>query len=83
MDHLIKAGILLRGEIPEKNASVYTPAVDINKLTIHYVLYKLEAEGLDDISNECDDISLSFNSLLSELSETVQKSDANKLLKDI
>lgn len=83
VEKLLKAGIVLKGEVLEKAEPVYTPAIDINKLTIHFILEKLEAEGLDDINVEKSDVALSVNTLLNELSESMQQSDSNKLLKDI
>jgi len=80
---LAETNILIAVTENENRAPAYQPAVDINFLTIKYVVDKLEGRGTHDIpvakTRELDKIVDSLQSF----SKTIEKSSANLLLKDI
>jgi membrane protein len=61
----------------------YQPARDINQLTIQSVLQALDHEGIEDIPVAKTEDYQALSEALQNFSEAMEKSPANKLLKDI
>jgi membrane protein len=61
----------------------YQPARDINNLTIQYVLEALDQKGTDDIPVAKTEDYQALSDALQNFSEAMEKSSANKLLKDL
>jgi membrane protein len=80
---LVESGIVSEVKTDEQNESAYQPAHDGEKLTIKYVIDALEHRGLEALpitqTRELDDLSKS----LAEFDTIIEKSPANKSLKDI
>jgi membrane protein len=80
---LIEGGVASEVKTDEPNESAYQPARDGEKLTIKYVIDALEHRGLEALpitqTRELDDLSKS----LAEFDTIIEKSPANKSLKDI
>jgi membrane protein len=80
---LVQAGLVSEILTKVDKKLAYQPACDINKLTIQYVLASLEQSGTDTIPVlRTDDYQALFDAL-KNFSEAMEKSPANKLLKDI
>ena len=63
--------------------SAYLPAIDINKLSISYVIQKLEmTEGDKLFAEESEDLK-SFSEIQQGILKAVEQSPANRLIKDI
>jgi membrane protein len=80
---LSESGIISEVRKGEDRELAYQPAVDVNKLTVKFVIDRLEQRGTSSIpvlqSAEMDKLSGS----LRQLSELVDKSPANLLLKNV
>ncbi len=61
----------------------YQPARDISKMTIQYVLEALDHKGTEDIPVAKTEDYQALSTALQDFSESMAKSPANKLLKDI
>lgn len=83
LERLLKAGVVVRSEVAQKTNVVYTPAIDIHKISIHYVFEKLEKSGLNDIELTEEDTLLQIDQSLHDLAKDIESSKANKLLIDI
>lgn len=80
---LVEAGVISEVKVSDDSNPVYQPARDSEILTIKYVLDALDRHGCDDIpvaqSEELRDLAAS----LAEFGGLVEKSPANKRLKDV
>jgi len=83
LDELVEAGILSDTETKESKKMSYQPARDINAITITSVIEALDQKGVDNIpiaqTAELNHLSES----LKALNDEIEKSPANRLLKDI
>lgn len=85
--------IIVLAELKESNLVVavnlpndevgYLPITDIHKITIFYVLNKLESRGLDEVSMKNNEEVEHLEAALAELNTTLEQSAANKLLLDL
>ena len=80
---LVQAGLVSEILTKVDKKLAYQPARDINKLTIQYVLRALEQSGTDTIPVVRTDDYQALSDALHNFSEAMEKSTANKLLKDI
>jgi membrane protein len=80
---LTDAHILSETESQEDEASAYQPALDINRLTLSYVITALENRGNNQISLPQNETSESLEAALQQFKETIETHPANRLLKDI
>lgn len=68
-------------ESPKEGA--YLPAIDINKLTVSYVINKLEmTEGGRLFAEESEDLK-AFSGIQQDILKAIEKSPANRLIRDI
>ncbi len=68
-------------ESPKESA--YLPAIDISKLSISYIIHKLEmTEGDTLFAEESDDLK-AFSDIQQEILKAIEKSPANRLIKDV
>ena len=80
---LVQAGLISEIKTKVDKKLAYQPARDINKLTLQYVLRALEQSGTDTIPVVKTDDYQALSDALQNFSEAMEKSPANKLLKDI
>ncbi len=68
-------------EYPKERA--FLPAIDINRITVSYVIEKLDTHGQDLSIGEESDYLKQFSVIQSDLFKELEKSPANILIKDI
>ena len=80
---LTESGIVSESKTIEYKESAHQPALDTNKLTIQYVINALDKKGVDALPVvRTQELSVLADSLKT-FEDTIGKSSANKLLKDI
>lgn len=80
---LVESGLVSEIKTKADKEFAYQPARDINKLTIQYVLEALEKKGTDDIPVGRTADYQALSDALQNFREAMEKSPANKLLKDL
>jgi membrane protein len=80
---LVESGILSEVQSDADKSVAYQPAIDVEKLTIKYVVESLEQRGNSDIPVVKTDELNKLSSCLSKFADEIEKSPANILLKDI
>jgi len=80
---LHEAHLLSETLLPNNTDHAYQPSIDINKITIQYVLDKLDNRGLSNVSLHPSEDFQEISESLQTFSHLIQKSDHNKLLKDL
>ncbi len=80
---LVASGLVSETKTKIDKELAYQPARDINKLTIQYVLEALEQSGIDTIPVAKTADHQALSDTLKNFSDAMEKSPANKLLKDI
>ena len=80
---LVESGLVSEIKTKADKEFAYQPARDINKLTIQYVLEALDQKGTDDIPVARTEDYQALSDALQNFSEAMEKSPANKLLKDL
>ena len=83
LDELVEAGILSDTETKENKKMSYQPARDINAITINSVIDALEQKGVDNIPIAQTAELKHLSEALKTLNDEIDKSPANRLLKDI
>jgi len=80
---LVEAGLISETKTKIEKEHAFQPARDINKLTIQFVLAALERSGTDTIPVTRTDHYQALSDALKNFRDAMEKSAANKLLKDI
>ena len=80
---LVQAGLVSEIRTKADKEYAYQPARDINQLTIKYILEALDQNGTDTIPVAKTEEYRSLSEALKNFSKAMEKSPANKLLKDI
>ena len=80
---LVESGLVSEIKTKTDKQFAYQPARDINKLTIKYVLGTLEQNGTDNIPVAKTKDYMALSEALQNFSAAMEKSPANRLLKDI
>ena len=83
LDELVEARILSHTEIKENKDVAYQPARDINTIAVNTVIEALEQNGDDNIPVAQTAELSHLSEALKTLNEEIEKSPANRLLKDI
>jgi membrane protein len=83
LDELVEAGILSDTENKKNKTASYQPARDINTITINSVIDALEQKGVDNIPVAQTVELRHLSEALKTLNDEIEKSPANRLLKDI
>jgi len=83
INHLVSSGVLTKSIAEKNERHVYLPSIDINKLDIQYVTHKLDEHGIQDFYANKNGSFESINQSLATMNEQLDKSSANKLLKDL
>ena len=81
--NLIESGLVSETRTKVDKEFAYQPARDINKMTIHRVLEALDQKGTDDIPVAKTEDYQALSDALQNFGEAMEKSPANKLLKDL
>jgi membrane protein len=80
---LLDGNLLVEATTRSPKQNAYVPAMDISRITVAYVLERLDLRGGDRMMAEEGPKLTAFTEIQEELLEAVRKSPANKLLKDI
>jgi membrane protein len=80
---LVECGVAVETRTEEDQEFAYQPARTINVLTIKYVIDALERRGTDNIPVAQTEELKTLSEMLQTFNDTIEKSSANKLLKDI
>ena len=83
LDELVESGIFSNTEIKENRELSYQPARDINVITIKSIIEALEQRGVDNIPVAQTAELKSLSEVLQTFSYELERSPANRLLKDI
>ena len=83
LDNLVDSQTVARTCSADLDPPVYQPAVDIGRLTVHRVMEALMRTGSEDIGMKPTPEFESLDRTLKAFSEAVDRSAANKLLKDV
>lgn len=83
LDKLIESKIISYVKTDENEAVYFQPARDINHLTIKYIMDALEQNGVNEIPVAQNKAFESLSKAFETFNEAVEKSPANKLLKDL
>jgi membrane protein len=83
LNDLVDAKILSETESDENEVSAYQPALDINRLTLSYVINALDNRGDGEIPFPQNEASESLEAVMQEFKDAVDTHPANRLLKDI
>jgi len=67
----------------EKKERLYQPGMDINKLTVSYVLLKLDRHGIEQKTVQKNKEYIKIESILEKFDKLAAKSDMNILIKDL
>ena len=80
---LAGCGLISDAIIENSEDSAYQPARDINDFSISFILQALENKGIDSIPTTRTDSFKALSVRLKDFADTIEKSPANTLLKDI
>ena len=80
---LSECGLATETTSEDEKEVAYQPARDINEFTVSYILESLEKKGIDSIPVARTDSFTALSQALKEFSIAIEKSPANRLLKDI
>ena len=80
---LVECGVAAETKTEDDLESAYQPACTIDRLTIKHVIDALDKSGTDDIPVAQNRELKILSTALGTFNETIEKSSANKLLKDI
>jgi membrane protein len=80
---LVESGLVSETRTKSDKEFAYQPARDINKMTIQYVLEALDQKGTDDIPVARTADYQALSDVLQNFGEAMEKSPANKLLKNL
>jgi len=80
---LVESGIAFESKSEEHKEFAYQPARTINVLTIKYIIDALEQRGVDNIPVAQTKELKTLSESLQTFNDTIEKSPANRLLKDI
>lgn len=80
---LVESGNFSDTSADEYRDVAYQPARDINVLTVNYILNSLEHRGVDNIPVARTEELMALTKTLQSFKDLIEKSPANKLLKDI
>lgn len=80
---LIESGVLVEITTGSEKERAYHPGIDINQLTIHYVLEKIADNGQDELDMDRSGILRKISRIKTDFSQTIADSPSNVLLKDI
>jgi membrane protein len=83
LDELVEISFFSHTEIKENKTLAYQPACDINIITIKSIIEALDQKGVDEIPVAQTSELKSLSEVLKSFSNEIEKSPANRLLKDI
>jgi len=83
LHELVKSGNFTYVSAENNKNSAYQPARDINLFTIKYIIEALEDNGVNDIPVARTEELKALSDSLQAFRDTIEKSPANKLLKDL
>lgn len=81
--NLLDGALLIEASTDSPKENAYVPALDISKITVAYLVEKLDMSGDERLMAEESDQLSAFSEIQTGLFESIRKSPSNKLLKDI
>jgi len=83
LDELSEAGVICKVMCEERKKITYNPAIDVNKLTIGYILQKIDEYG-DDSFPVCDSEAIhKLSNIISDFQNVINSSPENIKLADV
>jgi membrane protein len=83
LSELVQSGIVSEIKAADRNDPAYQPAFAIHRLTLARVVEALDDRGIGSIPVVETEASVSLSAALEDFREAVQRSPANRLLKDV
>ncbi|MFC1813058.1 YihY/virulence factor BrkB family protein [Thermodesulfobacteriota bacterium] len=83
LDELVESGVLSPTAAEPNKDIAFQPSRDINLLTVNYIIQALEHAGIDDIPMAQTTELQTLSETLKTFGDEIEKSPANRLLKDI
>jgi membrane protein len=83
LSELVQSGIVSEIKAADRNDPAYQPAFAIHRLTLARVVEALDERGIGSIPVVETEASVSLSAALEDFREAVQRSPANRLLKDV
>lgn len=83
VDNLVEAGILSEIYNQDSMETRYQPAMDINKLSILFVMDKLEKTGVNNFSENHDEMVAKMKEVIHQFKSALATTSSNKLLHEI
>ena len=80
---LVESGVFSEVRMGKNRETFYQPARDVNTLSVHHIIEALEHKGNNDIHVAQTDALKTLSETLQTFRNTVEKSPANRLLKDL
>jgi membrane protein len=80
---LSESGVLSETKTDQDKEPAYQPAIDIDKMTVKFVIDRQRERGTSDIPVVKSDVLDKLSGCLKQFSETIDKSPANVLLKNL
>jgi len=80
---LAGCGLISDATLENSEEAAYQPARDINDFSLSFILQALENKGIDSIPTARTDSFKALSGRLKDFADTIEKSPANTLLKDI
>jgi len=80
---LTEGDLIIEASTTSLKERAYVPAIDINKMTISYVIEKLDNRGISSVMAEETADLKAFSTIQVDLLKSIKKSKANRLIKDI
>lgn len=82
-DHSIRAGLIVESIEPKTKEGIFTPAIDISKLTLGFVIGRIEGLGELKRGSHTSEEYLRIKMLYNEMEDAMYKSPSNKHIGDI
>jgi membrane protein len=83
LEVLLSCRLVSQVKTEEDGVFNYQPAQDVNTLTVNYVLNKIDEFGIGGDAYKDDPVFNNINKSLISFNDLINKSDANKLIKDL
>jgi membrane protein len=83
IENLLEARIVSEVVYNDRSANAYQPAIDITKLTVHFLITALDRSGSDNIPVIENEVHASIRKVLESFSNQVEHSDSNCLIVDL
>jgi DNA-binding IscR family transcriptional regulator len=83
VDNLIKAGLIVESQDVKSKEGIFTPAIDISKITFGMVLSRIEGLGELKRANSNSEVYYHIRTLYNKMEDVMYTSEHNKKIADI